>query len=124
MVNVKKLGTEFEKEMVNILAKDGWWSHFICPNETGAQPFDIIACKNGHCIVGDCKTSVKPIFPISRLEDNQIMAFEKWLACGNSMPFVFVKYDNKIYVIEYSELSKIGKIDLRQREELCVCELL
>lgn len=111
-MNNKELGTNFENLMCEKLAKEGWWIHFINPNKSGAQPFDIIAVKDGFAMVGDCKTSADKTFRISRLEDNQIMAFEKWLSCGNSMPYVFILYDGNICCIPYGELKATGKVDL------------
>ena len=111
-MNNKKLGNAFEREMVQLLSDEGFWVHFIEPNRSGAQPFDIIAVKDGIPVVGDCKTSSKKTISISRLEDNQIMAFDKWISCGNEMAFIFVKYDDKIYAIPYWYLCKKKKVTL------------
>ena len=113
MANNKQIGAKFEQEFVEILAKEGFWAHFLAPSPTGAQPFDVIAMKYGYAFCFDCKTSVKPIFPLSRLEDNQILAFEKWLRCGGLAPMVAVKYDNNIYLITYTRLQREGAVDLR-----------
>lgn len=111
-MNNKKLGSQFEKEMCQLLAADGWWTHFITPAADGGQPFDIIAIKAGYPLAIDCKTCVNHIFPLSRLEDNQVMAFEKWIACGNGIPRIAVKYEGRIYLIEYERLKRYGRIDL------------
>ena len=111
-MNNKKLGTEFEREIVELLSNRGFWVHFISPDNRGAQPFDIIAVKDGEVIVGDCKTSVRKKFDFWRLESNQMMAFEKWLACGNHGAYVFVKHNNEIYFIPYEMLRDDKKINL------------
>lgn len=111
-MNNKMLGTAFEHEVVKRLSEGGYWVHFISPDARGAQPFDIIAVKGGIAIVGDCKTSSNHIFRIDRLEWNQRMAFDKWLACGNAEPVIFVKYKDKIITIEYSRLLRESRIDL------------
>ena len=116
MANNKQIGTKFEQEFVEILAKEGFWAHFLAPSPTGAQPFDVIAMKDGYAYCFDCKTSVKPIFPLSRLEDNQILAFDKWLQCGGQEPMVAVKYDNNIYLIAYTRLQREVSVDLRKAE--------
>ena len=95
MKNNKQIGAEFEREMCQYLKRKGYWVHFLFPDATGAQPFDIIAVKDGISVVMDCKTAVKPIFPISRLEDNQRMAFEFWLKCGNNMPYIATCSDDR-----------------------------
>ena len=116
MANNKQIGAKFEQEFVEILAKEGFWAHFLAPSPTGAQPFDVIAMKDGCAYCFDCKTSVKPIFPIARLEDNQILAFDKWLQCGGQEPMVVVKYDNKVYLVSYTQLKLEGSVDLRTEE--------
>ena len=111
-MNNKRLGTAFEKEFCQILASKGWWVHFITPAPHGGQPFDIIAVKAGEAIAIDCKTCASHLFHLTRLEENQVMAFEKWMACGNSEPKIAVKYNDKIYLIEYRRLREYGRIDL------------
>ena len=111
-MNNKRLGTAFEHEVCGYLNRRGWWAHFCSPDASGAQPFDIIAVKYGRALAIDCKTSVKRTFPASRLEDNQVYAFEKWLACGNEMPQIWVQYEGKIYAVKYAELKEKGKVDL------------
>ena len=111
-MNNKVLGTQFERKICEFISKMGYWVHFLSPDNRGAQPFDIIAVKNGRAVVGDCKTSSRKLFSISRLEDNQIMAFEKWAACGNEDPILFVLYDGVTYFIPYSDLKKHGQVDV------------
>lgn len=111
-MNNKRRGTAFEKEVVNLLKFQGWWVHFISPDATGAQPFDIIAVKDSMTVAIDCKTSVKKIFNINRLEDNQIYAFEKWMACGNTIPLLFVKFDGQISTVPYTDLKDRKKVNL------------
>lgn len=113
----KKIGTEFEKKVCKILADKGYWVHFIAPNILGSQPFDIIAVKNGKAIAIDCKTCVSARFNISRLEENQIAAFEKWLKCGNSEPLIIIEHYKKIVFVEYSKLKneRTVKVDELQK---------
>lgn len=111
-MNNKVKGTLFEREICDILAKNGYWVHFISPDARGAQPFDIIAVKDGMAFAADCKTCDANIFSISRLEDNQIMAFEKWIDCGNLTPVLFVRHKNNIYLVPYGELAEKEKVRL------------
>ena len=113
-MNNKRLGTEFEREVCSILHRDGWWVHFISPDNTGAQPFDIVACKDARCIAIDCKTSESHIFRFNRLEWNQVCAFDKWIECGNKEPLLFVKFDGKIMIVPYLHLKFNGKIHLER----------
>lgn len=109
----KKIGTDFEQKFCKWLAGRGYWVHFIAPDARGAQPFDVIAAKDGRAMVVDCKTSSRPIFSIDRLEENQKLAFEKWVACGNSVPYIAILYKNNLYLINYRYLKEKEKIDLR-----------
>lgn len=115
-MNNKRLGTEFEREVVRLLSKQGYWVHFITPNESGSQPFDVIASKNNEPLVLDCKTSVTKWFRFDRLEENQKMAMELWLEKGNKKAFVYIKYAEKIYAIPYLMLKGLGKIDLEKND--------
>lgn len=114
VISNKKLGTEFENQMCEFYALMGYWVHFIVPDARGAQPFDIIAVRDNKPIVFDCKTSATHRFSINRLEENQIMAFSKWIKCGNSIPYVAVLYDDKVYMISYIVLDEKKVIDLRK----------
>lgn len=96
------------------MAARGWWVHFIAPAANGGQPFDVIAVKAGRAMAIDCKTSVKRMFSINRLEENQKMAFDKWKACGNEEPLVAVKYKDRVYLIQYSHLKGMEVIDLEK----------
>ncbi len=116
----KKLGTEFERELVDILSQQGYWVHFITPSSSGSQPFDVIASKDNIPIVADCKTSSTKYFNISRLEDNQIMAFELWLNKGNKYAFIFIKYNDRIYRIPYRMLAGLKKLNLEDLDNFII----
>lgn len=115
-MNNKKLGTDFEREVVEYIRGSGAWVHFLTPDERGAQPFDIIAVRNGCAVAVECKTLTEKrrYFTIDRLEENQIMAFEKWMSCGNQSPLIFIKYGDCIKVITYEELKEHGRIDMSE----------
>ena len=115
-VNNKEIGNEFEKEFCELLKQEGYWVHFITPDKRGAQPFDVIAIKNNFPYAFDCKTSVSKWFSMRRLEDNQIMAFDKWARCGNSHSFIAIKFKDRVYCIPYIVLLKEGKVDLEDCE--------
>lgn len=123
-MNNKKLGTEFEGEAVTLLSRMGYWVHFITPDASGKQPFDIIASKDNFPIAVDCKTSANKWFNISRLEDNQITAFELWLDRGNEHAFVLIKYNDKIYCIPYRMLKGLKRINLEDFGNFELCEYL
>ena len=106
MMNNKQTGTAFEQEVVEYFRAKGYWVHFIAPDARGAQPFDIIAVKNGFAIAVECKTlaDTEKSFPIDRLEDNQKFAFDYWERCGNAEPLIAVKWRGKIKFIGWDKL--------------------
>lgn len=107
-MNNKKVGTAWEKKFCEILSDEGFWAHRIEPDLRGAQPFDIIACKNDMAIAIDCKTCEDNYFRMNRVEENQKMAFGLWNDCGNSMSFFAVLHDGYIYRVCYSDLLRSG----------------
>lgn len=111
----KKIGTAWERRCCEMLRHKGYWVHFITPDNRGSQPFDIIAVKDGNAKAIDCKTCKSKWFTIERLEDNQVMAFEKWLKCGNSMPELYVLHAEKLFIIPYDVLREHKKIDLTEK---------
>ena len=120
-MNNKKIGTEFEKYVCKILKYMGYWVHFIAPDSRGAQPFDIIAVKNGMAVAIECKTldAKQKYFSIDRIEENQRMAFERWIACGNLEPTIAVLHGDRIsenneniHLITWSELKVLGKVEM------------
>ena len=115
-MNNKRLGTRFERQLCQWFAERGYWVHFISPDSRGAQPFDIIAVKNGKVRAIDCKTCKDHIFRMSRLEDNQVMAFEKWISCGNGSPYIAVEHDGGVYLIAYLYLKMNERVDLKKEE--------
>ena len=115
-MNNKRIGTEFEREFCRLLASEGWWVHFITPAATGAQPFDVIAVRDGCAMAYDCKTSAKKAFSLTRLEENQKMAFEKWIRCGNAEPQIAVKYQDHIYLIGYITLKERGSVNIDEMQ--------
>ena len=125
-MNNKKTGSDFERETCKKLNEMGYWVHFITPDSaTGKQPFDIIAVKNDEAFAIDCKTCEDRYFRISRAEENQILAFNKWLKCGNSNAMFLVKHDGWACIVSHETLMEKKKVDLESYEvgRLFKCDL-
>ena len=70
-------GREFENCVVKKLHEAGYWVLRIPQNETGQQPFDILAIKGDRILAYDAKVvSNGHRFPLDRIEDNQYNAFQ------------------------------------------------
>ena len=110
----KKLGNDFEQELCEILADAGYWVHNFANRKNG-QPADIIAVKNRMAFLIDAKVCSYEIFPFKRIEDNQHLAMDMWIECGNIEPYFALKCRNEIYMVGYrtiKDLMKKGKKQL------------
>ena len=113
MIN-KKIGNDFEQELCEILADAGYWVHLLNQNKNG-QPADIIAVKNRMAFLIDAKVCTYEVFPFRRIEDNQQLAMDMWIECGNIEPYFALKARNEVYMVGYStikELMRKGKKQL------------
>lgn len=101
----KSTGTAFEKEFAELLAEKGFWVHRLQDNQNG-QPFDIIAVKNGRAYAFDCKDCAGRSFPLSRVEENQRMAMERWEECGNGIGYFVVHFvASGTYILPFGEIA-------------------
>ena len=110
----KKLGNKFEKELSEILYDAGYWVHLLNQNKNG-QPADIIAVKNRMAFLIDAKVCSYEVFPFKRIEENQHLAMDMWIECGNIEPYFALKCRNEIYMVGYrtiKDLQKKGKKQL------------
>ena len=123
-MNNKQKGSDFERRFCRYLGRLGFWVHFLSPDSTGAQPFDVIAVRRGNAYAIDCKTSVRKVFPGSRLEDNQVLAFQRWLDCGNTMPQIAVEYEGRVYLVPFCRLMNEEKVDLESYDFIDMVDAL
>lgn len=98
MMNNKKLGSKFEQDFCELLRHHKYWAHFLEPYKDGSQPFDIIASKNNTTYAFDCKTCKSRTFPLSRIEYNQELAFNKMLSMGNTNIYFAFLNEDVIYI--------------------------
>lgn len=96
----KKSGNQFETELCEILAEEGFWCHNLAQNAAG-QPADVIAVKDGDAYLIDCKVCSQGKFAFSRIEDNQELAMGLWRDCGNGIGWFALKFaDDEIYMVD------------------------
>lgn len=120
MISNKKIGSKFEKDFANFLASKKYWVHFIeGASHTGAQPCDIIAIKKDFPELYDCKTlnNKNGLFPISRIEENQRLAYERIRECGNPETIfsLAILWNNNLYYIDFDDIDFNKKsIDLKE----------
>ena len=105
MIN-KKLGNDFEHELCEIFADAGYWVHNFSNRKNG-QPADIIAVKSGGAYLIDAKVCSYDVFPFRRIEDNQQLAMDMWIECGNIEPYFALKARNEIYMVSYVTIKNL-----------------
>lgn len=99
----KKIGNDFEKKFCEILSEHGFWVHNFAQNQDG-QPADVIAVKNNTPYLIDCKVCEKGIFQLSRIEENQMLSMQYWLATKNIEVWFALKVNDEILMIPYRRL--------------------
>lgn len=106
-MNNKKIGNSFESELADRLYEYGYWVHLLNANKSG-QPADVIAVKNRHAYLIDCKVCSDNKFVLSRIEENQDLAMNLWKDCGNGIGWFALKsdeFDSQIYMISHYAMT-------------------
>ena len=107
----KKAGNDFEQEFCKMLSNAGFWAHNMANRKNG-QPADVIAAKDGLAYLFDCKDCANDVFQLSRIEDNQKAAMEKWNKCGNYDAMFALSTSAGVYIIPCTIMSMINKKSL------------
>lgn len=93
----KSLGSNFEREFGELLARHGFWVHLLQTNSAG-QPADIIAVKRKKALLIDCKVCSRGRFEFSRIEPNQETSMNLWDLCGNGNAWFALLLGDKVYM--------------------------
>lgn len=122
-INNKKLGSKFEKDFMNFLGNKGYWVSFFEPKADGSQPCDIIAIRRDIAYLFDCKTLANKngLFPISRIEENQRLAFQRLRKCRNHETdfSLVILWNNNIYMVDFDDINFEDKsIDLKKMQPI------
>lgn len=103
----KSTGTKFEREFAERLAKRWFWVHIFQDNRNG-QPCDVIAAKDGHTYLFDCKHCEEGFFLLSRMEENQHNAMRLFDMTGNGKGMLAIRFpDGGIYLVEYDKIQEL-----------------
>lgn len=90
----QKKGSAWENEFAQILSRNGFWATVLPKQRDGSQPMDVVAGKQGKIYNFDCKTIKGSTFPLSRIEENQVKAFEKLSQCSCYANYFVIKCDD------------------------------
>ena len=104
-------GRQFEDYCVKKLHEAGYWVHRIHPDESGQQPFDIIAVRGNKICAYDAKVvSDGKRFTLQRIEDNQLNAFRLLEKKSNGADIGLLIWDG-VSNIETIRFVDIGRIN-------------
>ena len=117
-MSTKSTGTRFEKEFAGILADNWFWVHLFQDNRNG-QPCDVIAARNGHTYLFDCKDCQGDYFLLSRMEENQYNAMHLFELTGNSRGMFAIRFrPEEIYLIGYWKLKALMDQGLKRIDRM------
>lgn len=104
----KKIGNEFEHQLCSLLYSYGFWVHNLAQNSAG-QPADIIATKDKHPVLIDCKVcSTDEGFKKNRVESNQDYAMDLWKERGNGDGWFAIKLNtDEIFFMTKDKVKSI-----------------
>lgn len=104
-------GRNFEDEVAKMLKAAGYWVLRIPQNESGQQPFDILAIKGKRILAYDAKVlSTGNRFPLNRIEDNQYNAFNliHKKTCADEIGLLIYCEGFVNPVIKFMDISRIN----------------
>lgn len=85
------------------------------------QPFDILAARNGVSYPIDCKDCANDNFKLSRVEENQYCAMNRWQETGNGDGWFALRLtDSTVYFFSFNRINVLStmkkvlsKIDIK-----------
>ena len=102
-------GLQFERYIADRMSDAGYWVLNISRNNSGAQPFDIVAIQGSRIWLVDCKVSNVQRFPLDRVEPNQWVAFEQASRKTNANVGLLIWYDNSVWFMPFVRLLELRK---------------
>lgn len=101
----KSKGNAFEHELCTTLYCHGAWVHNFAQNQAG-QPADVIAVKNRHAWLIECKLCTGNRFNFNRIESNQHTSAKMWYEANNGDVVVAIKFagSGKIYIVPFCSI--------------------
>ena len=117
----------FQREICKMLSEHGFWAYETINKKSG-QPVDVIAVKSDIGYIIECKVTKSNRFPLSRVEDNQITAIERFTRCKNKeswFAFLFSKHPDDILFVKAEKIIDLvdsGAASVTYEELREVCE--
>ena len=114
-----EVGKIFEEELCWWLSNNGYYVIYNEKGIAGSQAADIVAIKNNIATLIECKNleNTTGLFNFERLEANQWKAYKKFKEKHNTNMIIAIKWNDKIYFINFDLLQFFDKsIDLKKIE--------
>lgn len=116
----RTIGGQFELELAEELANNGFWVHLMQQSKAG-QPADIIAVRGKWHTLIDCKViSDDKGFPFDRVEENQKYAMRMFTRKANELCyFAFRLPDGTVWLVSLERIETLkgrGKKRLTDNE--------
>lgn len=113
------VGKQFEEDLCEFFAKIDFYAIYNNRNNSGAQPFDILVIERNQAYAYECKNleNKNGLFPISRVEENQLLAYKRFKECGNNNMYLAILWNDNVYFINFDLLCYFDKhINLKNIE--------
>ena len=117
-MNVKNIGNDTEKMLLELLQDKGYWCHLFAYNKNG-QPCDIIAIKDNEAWLIDAKHCEGKRFNFNRIEPNQRNCFKYAKSCGNNKTgfAIYFEETNKWRWLSYNDLEAYMRFNMKSVNE-------
>ena len=112
-------GKKFEQQLCEWFAKEGYYVIYNEKGVVGSQPCDIIIMKDNIATLVECKNLENSTgrFPLSRIEQNQLLSYRRFRKCGNFNYITAIKWKGNVYLVDFALFQFFRKsIDLKEIE--------
>lgn len=104
-------GKNFEKQLCKHFSERGYYVLYMEKSTAGAQPCDIVIIKHNIATLIEAKNldNQTGIFTLSRIEQNQRLAFKKFKSCENTNFILAINWNGGVYLIDFDLLQFYDK---------------
>lgn len=112
-------GKKFEQDLCNFFANKHYYVIYNEKSINQSQPFDILIMRDNIAFAIECKNleNNSGLFPLNRIEENQLLAFKRFSECRNHNFILAILWNDNVYFINFDLLQFFNKsIDLKKIE--------
>lgn len=109
----KALGNDTEKQFAQYMYAKGWWVHIFSYNTSG-QPCDIVMSRDNMVWFLDVKNVEGDRFDFTRVEPNQMTAFELLISRGTSNVGFAIKFkDHGWFLLDFKKMLLLKDLGVK-----------